>query len=107
MAKNDVVAGDLPTTAAVRWEAKFKDACASRDSTVAKVQDLADLMLRSVPKAEDRRACVIGALLQVFQQAQAELRTASQVESDMRMKCAEERATKAVSDAVRAAFLAR
>lgn len=59
----------IPEHEALRWESKSKEACAEREPQVGVVAPIADMLIRAVPRAEDRRACVIGALLEVWDTA--------------------------------------
>jgi hypothetical protein len=76
---------EIPEHAACRWEAAFKEACDDRDARVGALTPIADLLLRAVPQAEDSRACIAGALLQVYEQARRS------VEASVRADCEAQR----------------
>lgn len=99
-----VLSSDGPQHAALLWCEKFKAACEDRDPAVGELSWLAEILPRAARASDDSRACVIGALLQVFEMAQRDLRTSHAKDRAAELSALQERLKLQLSAKVDEAF---
>jgi len=94
-------AADLPEHAAITWQANFEHAAQTlRAREIGELAPLADLAYRAVSVAGNRREVLIGALLQVWEMARADLKAAYEADRKAERDALRERASRAAAEAV-------
>ncbi len=77
---------DLPEHIAIRFAAKYKDACNEKDPAVGKLIQLADDLVRAGAGAADLRATVFGALLEAYRAGHDTCKLSFKADADARVQ---------------------